>query len=282
MFELLDYEIDKLIEEDVPYLDLTSHLLDIKGDVGRIKIFTREKGIACGTEEVIKIFKKFDIEMESCIYSGEHMSKGDNIIIGKGKVDNLHKAWKVSQNILDHCSGIATKTYNMLEKARRNNSDMMILTTRKSFPGTRKLATKAIMAGGGLPHRLNMSETILVFKNHLNLIGGIDGLIKRMPALRSKACEKKILVETADLTDAKRLAAAGVHAIQFEKLIYDHLKDHVAELKKEYPDITILVAGGINEQNVETYSDKNIDGIITSCLYEAKPLDCGTKIELVE
>lgn len=279
--KLLDYEIDKLIEEDVLFLDLTSHLLEIDEKTGRITIFTREDGVISGSEEVEKIFNKFNIEVENFTPSGQRIFKGDTLISGTGPVGDLHKVWKVSQNILDYCSGIATKTFKLLKKARINNSHIMILTTRKSFPGTRKLATKSIIAGGALPHRLNISETVLVFQNHLNVIGGLDVFLTKIPELKKKACEKKIIVETDSLEESFRLAKAGVDGIQFDKVSFTNIKEGVKELKRKFPHVTVLVAGGINESNIEEFSDNNIDGIITSHLYSSKPLDCGTRIELI-
>lgn len=282
MIQLLDYEIDKLIEEDLPFLDLTSGLLDIHQQPGRITIFTREKGIACGTEEAVRMFNKFQIEVEHVIPSGSEIHSGDALIIGRGGVQSLHAVWKAAQNILDYCSGIATKTHRLTLAARRNNPHLMLLSTRKTFPGTRKLALKAIVAGGGLPHRLNLSETVLVFRNHLNLIGGVDEFIRRFPQISKTACEKKILVETSDMDEAKKLAAAGIHGIQFDKVTFEHLKDHLSEIRKINPRITILVAGGINEQNICSYSHPDIDGIVTSSLYHGKPLDLGADIRLLE
>lgn len=278
---LLDYEIDRLIEEDVISIDLTSHLLGIEEKTGRISIFTREDGVISGSEEVARIFQKFGIEIEGFIPSGRRIYQKDILISGIGSVGSLHQIWKVSQNILDYSSGIATKASKLVSKARVRNPDVMILTTRKSFPGTRKLATKAIVAGGALPHRLNISETVLVFKNHLNIIGGLDILLKKIPGMKKRACEKKIIVETDSVGKAFSLAEAGVDGIQFDKLSFSSIKDGIRELKNRFPQVTVLVAGGINERNIEEFSDSSVDGIVTSSLYSSKPLDLGTRIELI-
>lgn len=279
MYKLLDYEIDRLIEEDVPYLDLTSHLLGIEAQPARITIFTREKGIACGTEEAEGIFEKLEIQVDAKVPSGARIYHGDVLISGTGEAGSLHMAWKIAQNVLEYCSGIATKTGRLLEEARVRNSRLMILATRKNFPGTRKLVTKGIIAGGGLPHRLGVSESVLVFGNHLNILGGLEGLLDRLEEIKALACEKKIIVETSDLEEAAVLAAAGVHGIQLDKVVFEDVREKLAALKGQFPDLTVLVAGGINDKNAESYSDPNVDGIVTSSLYYGKPLDLGCRIE---
>ena len=66
----------------------------------------------------------------------------------------------------DIASGIATRTSQIVKKAKAVNPSVVVVTTRKAFPGTKKVAIKAIIAGGALPHRLGLSETILVLLNN--------------------------------------------------------------------------------------------------------------------
>lgn len=278
MFDLMDYEIDRLIEEDLPYLDLTSHLLGLDRTPGRIRIFSRESGVVCGTEEVGKIFAKMGVAVEFTIPSGTVVGVGEDIILGVGLAPDLHKAWKISQTLLDHCSGIATKTRNLLERLRKNHPTAMLLTTRKTFPGTRKLAIKGILAGGALPHRLNLSETILVFENHVKMIGGFEALLRKIPEMKAMAIEKKIVAEATTEAEARGLVEAGVDVIQFDKVEIGILKEWIRSLKRDYPRVSILVAGGIGEDTIDAYSDPDIDGVVTSALYDARPLDLGTSI----
>ena len=59
-----------------------------------------------------------------------------------------------------------------------------VLTTRKGFPGTKALAIKSVLAGGGYPHRLGISETVLIFKQHLNFIGGMNALAEKIKEIK--------------------------------------------------------------------------------------------------
>ena len=271
-------EIDRLIKEDVPYIDLTSWSLGIREQSGRIAYFTRENSVICGTEEVKMIFDRLNIKTERFIPSGGKAKPGDELISGTGRGCDINVAWKVCQNILEHCSAIATKTHNMVQAVKKCNTHTAILTTRKGFPGTKSLAIKAIMTGGAFPHRLGLSETVLIFKQHIDYIGGFKALIAKMPLLKAECCEKKIIVETSDFDEASELCESGVDGIQFDKMPADVLKEVVTKLKNLFPNVVFLIAGGVNENNATEYAQTGVDGIVTTSLYSAKPIDIGVNI----
>jgi len=277
MFIALE-EIDRLIKEDVPYIDLTSWSLGIREQPGRIAYYTREDSVVCGTEEVKMIFDRLNIKTERLMPSGEAAKPGDELISGAGRGCDINMAWKVGQNILEHCSGVATKTRNMVRTVRERNPHIAILTTRKGFPGTKSLVIKAIMAGGAAPHRLGLSETVLIFKQHIDYIGGFTALLAKMPGLKAECCEKKILIETRDYGEARQLCEAGADGIQFDKVQADELQKIVAKLRGEFPKVVYLAAGGVNEKNAAEYARTGIDGIVTTSLYTARPVDIGVSI----
>lgn len=273
-----DELIDRFIKEDVPYIDLTTLVLEIGEQNGSIKFFSREDAVICGTEEVSRIFNKFDIELIKTSPSGSLIKKNEIFLEGKGNTENLHMAWKVSQNILEYCSGIATKTKKFVDEVSTVNPNLHIITTRKVIPGTKELAIKAVIAGGGFPHRLGLSETILIFKQHLNFLGGIDELTKILKVIKAKACEKKVIAETENLDQAIKLCKGGIDGVQFDKIPSRELKDYVNILRNINPSIIILATGGINENNIKEYAKTGVDAIVTTSVYYAKPTDIGCKI----
>jgi len=272
-------EIDRLIKEDVPYIDLTTWSLGIEEQACRISYFTREEAVVCGTEEVNLIFERLNIETEKLVSSGATAKPDDVLISGTGRGRDINMAWKVGQNILDHCSGIATKTKSMVRVVKESNPNVAVFTTRKGFPGTKALSVKAIMAGGASPHRLGLSETVLIFKQHISVMGGIDTLLRRMPHIKIECCGKTIIVESNEYEEAKLLCQAGVDGIQFDKFPVDILKETVSKLRNEFPNVLLFATGGINEQNASVYAETNVDGIVTTDLYNAEPVDIGVRID---
>ena len=279
MIYISDDRIDNWIKEDIPYIDLTTLSLGIGNLKGKIVFKAREFTVLSGVEEVLKIFKKLDITPLQVLPSGSIVNKGDVFIEAEGLAANLHMAWKVSLNLLEYCSGIATRTKKMVDKAKAINPHAGVVATRKSFPGTKELAIKSVIAGGALPHRLGLSETILIFKQHVEFLGGITQLIEEIPKVKAQSCEKKLLVEVETEEDALLLIKAGVDGLQFDKIAAKDLKGIVERLRQVNPAITLLGAGGINESNIEEYAGSGIDAIVTTSMYFGKPADIGVSME---
>ncbi len=274
---LSNSELERFIAEDVPYLDLTTHVLGIGESRGSIEYFTRENCLLCGTEEVVRIMGMLDLNVIEALPSGTSLKVGETFLRAEGHAASLHKAWKVCLNIVDHCSAIATKTAQMVSNARSVAPHIAILTTRKSMPGTKSLTMKAILTGGAEPHRLGLSETVLVFQHHLTFLGGIDSFIAQLPIIKSQCCEKKLFVE-ADAPQAIRLVEAGVDGIQFDKITPDELKSIIPQLKTMNPRVTLIAAGGINPDNAAVYAATGVDGLATTSLYTARPLDMSVRM----
>lgn len=270
--------IDRYIEEDVPYFDLTTWTMGFKEKRGRIEYYTREDCVLCGTEEVERIFQRLNLKVIYSIASGTKIEKDTVFFRGEGKAGDLHKAWKVGQNLFDFCSGVATKTERVVKAAQQYQPNISILTTRKSYPGSKALLIKSILAGGAFPHRLGLSETILVFRQHMNFVGGFEGFLETVPSLMAHACEKKVIVEAESVDEAKQLCQAGVDGIQFDKVAADVLSQVVPEIKEKYSHITLLAAGGIHEGNVEQYAKSGVDGLVMTGLYYSKPTDIGVRL----
>lgn len=275
-----DSILEQFIEEDVPFIDLTSEILDIDEQQGTIEYITREATCICGTEEVARIFKKLDVTVEHYVKSGTFLEKGSVVLKAKGKASALHMCWKVCVNILENSSGIATRTKQFIDLARAQNSHIEVVTTRKSFPGTKKLAMKAIIAGGAYPHRFGLSETILVFDEHMQFIGGIEGFIKNIDLYKQKAGEKKIIAEAHNIADATLLAKAGVDVLQLDKFSIEDIKTMVHIIKEISPSIKVSAAGGINFTNVEEVAKTGVDLIATSALYFGKPSDIKASFQI--
>ena len=276
---LANVDFDALIREDVPHFDLTAFELGLNHEPARIACFTREDCIVCGTEEAREVFRRLGIETLHMIDSGTTAYAGDELIVGTGESTEVLTAWKVIQNLIDHTSGVATKTKRFADAAHAVNPNLAILTTRKMFSGTKALMIKAVMAGGAVPHRLGLSETILVFSQHINLLGGFQRLLEKLPEMKHSCCEKKILVETSNLEKALSCLRAGADGIQLEKLTPEELNNICSEIRKEFPQAVLLSAGGINETNVSNYAAADINGIVTTSLYTAKPVDVGVRIQ---
>ncbi|MDR0500805.1 MAG: ModD protein [Coriobacteriales bacterium] len=279
MFVISDAYLQNLIAEDIPYFDLSTHLLNINDKQGLISYYTREECVLCGSEEAARILSLLGAKVTMQKPSGTRLAANETFLEACGNAGALHAAWKVCLNICDHYSAVATKTARIVAAAHAIRPGLPVLTTRKSLPGTKPLMTKAVVVGGASPHRLGLCETVLFFNNHSAFVDGFEGLLKRLPAIRVAACEKKIFVETnADGAFALLEGTRLVDGIQFDKLTPEELCELVPKLRALNPEVTLIAAGGINENNVGDFAKTGVDGLATTALFTAKPLDMSAKI----
>ena len=274
-----DETIERFIKEDVPYIDLTTLVLGIENERGQISFTAREEIVLSGVEEVLRIFNKLGINTTFYLPSGKQIVAGETFLKAEGTASSLHMAWKVSINILEYGCGIATRARSIVDKVKSVNTRISIVSTRKSFPGTKELAIKSIIAGGAFPHRLGLSETILVFKQHVNLLGGFEQLLQKISEVKINACEKKIIVEVENEYEAMLMASSDIDGLQFDKVAASDLKIMVERIRRINPQMRLIAAGGINESNAKGYAATGIDAIATSALYFGKPADIKVVID---
>lgn len=280
MIYFSESEIDSIILEDIPYFDLTTHSLEIGQLEGELTFSSREEGVVTSIEILKKIFSKLDIKLEHSKSDSDFIFPGDIIAKGYGKAVDLHMAWKVSLNLLEYSMGISTEAYKLVSAAKKANPSISVVSTRKSFPGTKKIANYAAISGGMLPHRLGLSETVLVFDNHKRFFDEkhLESFISN---LQGKCHEKKIIVEVESFEESLKYAKLGVDGIQFDKMPLIELKKSVKEIRSLNSGITLIAAGGINKKNAEEYAATGIDVISTSSVFHAKPLDIKARIEKI-
>jgi len=275
---LPDSEIERFLEEDLPYGDLTTHLLGIGEPPGEIRFSSRHETTLCCTEEAARLLEKCGCRVTLRTPSSTTIAAGLEFLRAEGSAQALHAGWKVAVNLLEYGSGIATRTARIVGAARSVSPGIAVLTTRKTFPGTKKIAIKAICAGGALPHRLGLSETILVFKQHTVFLGGLESFLQNIERLKSEALETRIIVEADSPVEALLIARSGVDVVQVDKLPPDQLKALVEEIRQINPSVKVSAAGGINEQNAAAYAATGVDILVLSSVYFGKPADIGARI----
>lgn len=258
-----------LLYEDLGYFDLTTIGLGIGDRFGKMRFFSKHEIVLSGCDEVLDIFKKCNLEAVFYKKSGEFIEANELILECIGKAKALHASWKITQNILEYASGIATYTFKMTRIAKEINPKIVIATTRKNFPGSKALMLKAVLDGGGVAHRLGLFDSILIFPQHRLFFESKNEFEDAFKTLKERFIEKKIAIEISNLDEARYFAKLGADILQCEKMAFDEIKSCV-ELKKEYPYLLIAATGGITLENVADYAKSGIDFIVTSAPYHAK------------
>ena len=291
-----------LLNEDIGKRDITTDSLIKKNEKISAVVVAKEDGIFAGAEEFAFLNK--DLKINQLKGDGDEIKNGDKLINVLGNATKILEKERASLNLLQRMSGIATLTNNLVKKL---NDKSRIAATRKTLWGL--IDKKAVSIGGGLTHRLNLSDGILIKDNHLKIMGGdIEkalGLAKSKsryfvtiapkPSLRGfltlvrKPSWRGIEIEVENKKQA--IAAAKVikklnnsnnlFAIMPDKIPPKEIKLIVEELKNQdlYDCVLLEASGDINPDNLIKYKDCSVDiismGYITN---SAKVLNMSMEI----
>lgn len=276
MLRLSDGFLDQLLAEDVPHGDLTTSLLAIGTHPGRMRFVARTPQTVCCVEEAVRLIERTGARAVAACRSGEHLPAGTLILEADGSAEALLAAWKVSQTLIEATSGIATAVRQLVEAAEKGGG-AVVACTRKSFPGAKAPSLKAVYAGGGVPHRLGLSDSLLVFPEHRVFLGtNFPDAIRR---LKASCPEKKVVAEVTDLAQALGLAEAGVDVLQLEKFSPAGVAEVAAALACLVSPPVLAAAGGVVAANAEAYVRAGAKILVTSSPYWAKPAEVAVRIE---
>lgn len=277
MSQILDTELLEYIREDLPYFDLTTTLLGSNFQTAKLEVFTREETVIACSEEAARIAELLGCKVNFFIPSSLRVEGNTTIISIQAKGEVLHQAWRAVQVLLEYACGMATYANDMFKNAQSVNPHCEILVTRKSIPFTKKFALRSLICGGILPHRLGLSESILVFSHHRALYNDKNSFLKAFKNLKLRAVEKKVVVECTNFDDAKEMLHLGADVIQLDKSTIEQITEIINYKNTTFPHAKVIAAGGINKNNVAEFAKTGVDAIVTSSPYLAKMSDLGTK-----
>jgi molybdenum transport protein len=273
--------IDALLAEDVPFGDLTTRVLGIGGQPGVMIFSARDDQVACGVEDAAALLVRLGATVDVLWSSGRHAPPGTPLLRATGPAGVLHMGWKTAQTLMEWAAGIATATHAIVSAATSGGAvagTVAVACTRKAPPLTRALAMRAVVAGGGVMHRIGLSETILIFPEHLVFLNPRDGLAHAVRAARGKAPERRIVVEVTDVEQAVAAARAGADILQLEKFPVEDVVRLVERVMSLSPRPRLAAAGGINARNVAGYVAAGVDLVVTSAPYSAPPRDVQVEL----
>lgn len=275
MHYITDDELDRFIREDLPYGDLTTRSLGLSGARASIAFRAGSALVASSTEEAARILVRLGCAASVAAASGASVAAGGLMVSAHGPAEAVFGGWKVAQVLMEYASGIATSAARVVAAARAGNPDAVVACTRKTFPGVKAVAVKAIVSGGATPHRLGLSDSVLLFPEHRGLLGDkpLADIVRR---LKTACPEKKVVVEVTSLDDAEAASAAGADVVQLEKFPPELAAEAVRRASGQ--GVLVAAAGGVTAANAERYAAAGVRLLVTSAPYSAPPVDVKTTI----
>ena len=277
MIYFSDQELDHLLLEDVARGDLTSHSLGLSQQPCKMTFIRKNEGIVAGVVLVEQLCRKLNLRFERFADDGEMVEELALLLTVYGSAEKLHHLWKVAQLVLEWSCGVAQYTAEMVANAKAVCPDAVVACTRKSIPNTRKLATNAVLIGGGHIHRQGLSESLLVFSNHRNLLTEPNNYQQIVTQLRAACPEHKVTLEADNLAQFEQILPAQPDIIQLDKFSFAQAEQALA-LAAAYPNVQLSIAGGVNKNNIADYAKLGLRLFITSAPYYAPPEDIKVKI----
>ena len=253
------------MSEDLrPSGDITAKLIKNNKKI-RAKIISNQNCIVGGLSFAKEAFKYSDkkINFELKTKDGRKIKKGKVVAIAYGKPKGILKSERVALNFLSLISGVATITRKFVDKVKGKNCK--ICCTRKTIPNLRSIQKYAVRLGGGLNHRFNLSDEILIKDNHIAIDGNIRKLVKR--AIKNRK-GKKITVEVDNLNQLKKILGLKFNRILFDNMSEKNLRKGIKLTKKKYETET---SGGISLKNVRRIAATGVKRISVGQITHSAP-----------
>lgn len=268
-------DVERWLREDVGHHDVTN---DVPGET-QGRLVAKEAGTVAGLDAARAVFeylrcevrstaKRGDGTAEQAVEAGDRIEPGDVVLEVDGPAREILRGERVAVNVVGHASGIATKTAAAVDAARSVSEDTAIAGTRKTTPGLRGVEKRAVAAGGGDTHRLDLSHMVMVKDNHVAEMG-LKGAISHFEGRASFATKLDVEVET--VADAPRAAEFGADIVLLDNMPPEET-ERAVELVAEVGDGTLTEAsGGITVADVPDYAATGVDIISMGALTHSAP-----------
>jgi nicotinate-nucleotide pyrophosphorylase (carboxylating) len=254
-------DIERFLAEDEGFGDITTALLP---DIDRsADIIAREDGIVAGLAEAGSIFTYYNLVTAPLCCDGDSVKKGDKIMHVLGRVRDILVTERVALNFLCRMSGIATATRRCVQAA----GNVTIAASRKTTPGFRLYEKKAVIIGGGDPHRYTLSDSYLFKDNHLQVISMEEALQKKAFFM------KKVEVEVESVDQCVNAAQLGADVIMLDNMGVDEITAAISRLKELglRGNVLLEASGGIRPENVTEYAATGVDVLSLGYLTHSSP-----------
>lgn len=277
--EQLESIIRLALEEDACQNDITSNALISPQQHGTAFIIAKEEGILACSSIIPPIFHTVDYFLKVNLLQKEgNRVKADDIVAEiTGNLRSILAAERVALNFLSHLSGIATQTAIYVEKIKGTKA--AIRDTRKTMPGMRLLEKYAVTVGGGINHRLNLADGMLIKDNHIASLKKDGVTLTEIIdiAMKNNSEDTVIEIEVDTVDEALEALKTDVDIIMLDNMSIEDMKTVVAMCGGK---VKLEASGGITLQNIRDVALTGVDYISIGALtHSVKALDFSLEIE---
>jgi nicotinate-nucleotide pyrophosphorylase (carboxylating) len=265
--------IRRSIEEDLGHGDITTRLVIPDESESRALFIAKDSFILAGFPFAKEVFSILDpaIVFKTFYKEGDRARKGS--VLGEviGRTHSILAGERVSLNMLQRLSGIATRTRQFVDAV--SGLKTRIVDTRKTIPGHRFMEKYAVRMGGGGNHRFGLYDGILIKDNHIESVGSLKEAVQRAKAGNYLA---KIEVEVESLKDVKEAIEAGADIVMLDNMSVEDMRKAV---RIAHGKIKTEASGNITLRKVREIAETGVDLISVGALtHSVRAADISMKI----
>jgi len=237
---------------------------------------SRAPGVAAGipvAAAVLDVVSDGDAEIEFRVEDGARVEPGTVLFTASGRVRDLLTSERTALNLLSHLSGIATVTRRWVDAVEGTGAK--IRDTRKTTPGLRRLEKYAVRCGGGVNHRMSLSDAAMVKDNHVVAAGGV---IAAFDAVRKRWPDLPIEVEVDSLDQLLPAVDAGVELVLLDNFTPERMRAAVLLVGRNEPygRTRLEASGGLTLDQARAAAETGVDYLSVGALTHSAPiLDVG-------
>ena len=263
----MDNLIMMALREDISSEDVTTNAIMREARMGNAKLICKEDGVVAGLEVFKRVFELLDEAVEVKLYykDGDIVKNKDVLGEVTGDIRVILSGERTALNYLQRMSGIATYTKKVVELL--GDSKTKLLDTRKTTPNMRIFEKYAVKCGGGLNHRYNLSDGILIKDNHIGAAGSITKAVTM--AKEYAPFVRKIEVEVENLEMVKEAVEAGADIIMLDNMSHEDMKTAIAIINGR---AKTECSGNVTKENIKALTDIGVDYISSGALTHSAPI----------
>lgn len=268
--------IDKIIidalKEDIPNEDITTNSVVSEDSKSTVALIGKEKGILAGLKIFERVFALLgDVTVKFFKSDGDKVEANTLIATLTGNTRSLLKGERTALNILQRMCGVATLTNQCVHQLQGTHAKLV--DTRKTTPNMRILEKYAVKIGGGMNHRFNLSDGILLKDNHISAAGGILNAVKM--AREGSSFVRKVEVEVESLDMVKEALAAKADIIMLDNMNLETMRTAVEIIDKK---AEIEASGNVTLDTIRDIGMIGVDYISSGAVtHSYKSLDISMK-----
>jgi nicotinate-nucleotide pyrophosphorylase (carboxylating) len=218
---------------------------------------------------------RFEVVSHPEIFDGVKVKKGQTLAVIRHNAAALLSCERVILNLMQRMTGIATLTNEFVKAV--SGTKTKVLDTRKTIPGLRILDKYAVCCGGGVNHRLDLQDGILIKNNHISLGGGLPAVLER--ALKNRKSTQWIQVEVRSQAELDQAIAGGAESILLDNMTPSQVKKAVKQIRAKLPKVPIEASGNMNLKTVRKYALAGVDFVSVGALtHSAAAADLSMRI----